>query len=225
MIKVLKNIPVELDDDKVFARLHINKEMQDVQDTKNLLDQVRSVINPKAVYTIGYIDSKREDGVTINGVDFSSRILRVNLDSVHRVFPYIVTCGKELDQLGEGLDDFLMKYYLDEIKAMAVYSAGEYLKKHIMDTYQLKKVAMMNPGSLEDWPISQQRPLFSIFGDVEELIGMTLTDSFLMVPMKSASGIFFPTEKTFESCQLCPRENCPGRRAPYDETLKSAYFS
>lgn len=30
MIKVLKNIPVELDDDKVFARLHINKEMQDV---------------------------------------------------------------------------------------------------------------------------------------------------------------------------------------------------
>ncbi len=77
----------------------------------------------------------------------------------------------------------------------------------------------MNPGSLPDWPLPQQLPLFQLLGDVEGLIGVHLKESFLMVPTKTVSGIFFPTETRFESCQLCPREDCPGRRAPYDAAL------
>jgi hypothetical protein len=44
-------------------------------------------------------------------------------------------------------------------------------------------------------------------------------DSLMMDPVQSISGIIFPTETSFESCQLCPRENCPGRRAAYDKNL------
>ena len=77
----------------------------------------------------------------------------------------------------------------------------------------------MAPGSLADWPITQQQQLFSLFGDVEAKIGVRLTDSFLMLPMKSVSGVYFPTETSFESCRLCPRKVCPGRRAPYDPKL------
>ena len=73
----------------------------------------------------------------------------------------------------------------------------------------------MSPGSLEDWPITEQTKLFSIFGDTERLIGVRLTDSMLMVPRKSISGILFPSEEGFTSCQLCDRERCPGRKAPY----------
>jgi hypothetical protein len=81
----------------------------------------------------------------------------------------------------------------------------------------------MSPGSLADWPITQQEELFSIFGNVEDLIGVKLTESFLMVPLKSVSGIYFPTEIEFVSCQLCPREVCSGRRAPYDPDLAKKY--
>ena len=77
----------------------------------------------------------------------------------------------------------------------------------------------MTPGSLEDWPISEQRPLFEILGDIQDAIGVQLKDSLMMSPVQSVSGIIFPTEATFESCQLCPRENCPGRRAAYDKNL------
>jgi len=45
-----------------------------------------------------------------------------------------------------------------------------------------------------------------------------------MVPVKSVSGILFPTEESFASCQLCPREVCPGRRAPYDPDLYDAKY-
>jgi len=37
-----------------------------------------------------------------------------------------------------------------------------------------------------------------------------------MIPNKSVSGLFFPTEVPFESCMVCRRPHCPGRKAPYD---------
>ena len=77
----------------------------------------------------------------------------------------------------------------------------------------------MSPGSLADWPLEQQRALFAVLGDTEGLIGVRLAESCLMIPTKSVSGMRFPTETSFESCQLCPRAVCPGRRAPYDKGL------
>jgi len=93
------------------------------------------------------------------------------------------------------------------------------LKRH----FGLVQLSRMSPGSLKDWPVTEQSPFFSLFGNVEELIGVTLTESMLMIPRKSISGIFFPTEVMFFSCQLCPRKGCPARKAPYDETLRKKY--
>jgi hypothetical protein len=89
----------------------------------------------------------------------------------------------------------------------------------LKDHYRLGRIEAMSPGSLPDWPIQAQRPLFALFGDTERLLGVRLTESLLMVPSKSVSGILFPTEQTFASCQLCPREGCPSRQLPYDPAL------
>jgi hypothetical protein len=79
----------------------------------------------------------------------------------------------------------------------------------------------MSPGSgdVNVWPIEQQRELFELLGDVRGQIGVELTDSFLMVPNKTVSGIHFPAEKDFRTCQVCHRENCPSRGAPFDQEL------
>ena len=84
-------------------------------------------------------------------------------------------------------------------------------------------MSFMNPGSLADWPIEEQKPLFRLIGDVEVAIGVKLTKNYLMIPTKSVSGIYFPTEITFYSCQLCPRKACDGRNAPYDERKAKEY--
>ena len=80
-------------------------------------------------------------------------------------------------------------------------------------------------GTTTDWPITQQKKLVSIFGNVKDLIGERLTESLLIAPVKSVSGIYFLTEIKFESCQLCPREVCIGRRAPYTPDLVRKYQS
>jgi len=106
---------------------------------------------------------------------------------------------------------------------MVVRSAVDYIQNRLIEHYALDKMSRMSPGSLESWPIAQQKEFFSLFGDTEELIGVRLTESCIMVPLKSVSGIYFPTEISFESCQLCPRERCIGRRALYDPELVKKY--
>ena len=81
----------------------------------------------------------------------------------------------------------------------------------------------MNPGSTPGWRLEDQRVLFTILRDVREQIGVQLLDSFFMVPTHSASGILFESEKGYLNCQLCPLENCPNRRAAYDQMMRAAY--
>jgi hypothetical protein len=118
-----------------------------------------------------------------------------------------------------------MSFCYDAIKELAVQQARAYMQEYLTKRFALGQMSRMAPGAgaAEDWPITQQKQLFSIFGDVEKHIGVRLTDTCLMVPIKSVSGILFPTEVSFEACQLCPREQCIGRRAPYDAALAKQY--
>ena len=120
--------------------------------------------------------------------------------------------------------DVVRAYFWDALKNAVLRATVTYLAAHLQRTYALGPLARMNPGSLADWPVTQQLALFALLGDVETGIGVTLTDHCLMLPLKSVSGLYFPTEVTFESCQLCPRTRCEGRRAAYDPAVQKKYL-
>lgn len=218
-MEILSNIPFELDTREVLTRLRVPEGTEDEKRARELIARVLEMANPKAIYDLCYVGEKGSRTVEIGGVVFESRVLRVNLEEAHRAFPYIATCGRELEDVPGVAGDPLLEYWLEELKAMALGAATTRLRAYIDEKYEPGKMSAMAPGSLADWPITQQAPLFSLFGDVEAKIGVRLTDSFLMLPMKSVSGVYFPTETSFESCRLCPREVCPGRRARYDPEL------
>ena len=175
----------------------------------------QALILPRAVYDVAYIGAKGEGTVEVAGVAFQSTVLRANLDAADKVFPYIITVGPELEREAAAQGDLLKQYYLEEMANYALEHAAAWLSKQLEALYNLGSLSNMSPGSLEDWPITEQTKLFSIFGDTERLVGVRLTDSLLMLPRKSISGILFPSEEGFTSCQLCDRERCPGRKAPY----------
>ena len=150
-------------------------------------------------------------------------MLRDKLEEAHRVFPYVATGGMELEEWTRGIEDMLQRFWADTVAEMALREAVRVLNQHINETYHPGRSATMNPGSLPDWPIWEQRALFKLLDDPQKTIGVRLTDSMLMVPTKSVSGIRFPTETAFENCQMCQMPNCPGRRAPYDPTQREKY--
>lgn len=203
----------------LMRKLRISEGSRYADQLKPLVDEARAIARPRAAYEVAYVERREESSVVVDGVLFQSRVMRVNLEGVHRVFPFVVTAGNELHEWTQAQDDLLVRYYADIISETALRAASAALREHLTRGYGLGRTSTMSPGSLEDWPIREQRPLFDLLGNLEEAIGVRLTDSMLMIPSKSVSGIRFPVEKTFESCQLCQRERCPSRKAPYDEGL------
>ena len=188
-----------------------------------LLEVAKPLISAQAVYRVCYIEEKLKDAVIIDGTRFGSRILRKNLEEVGRVFPHVITIGAGLEQRADASKDLLEKYYLDQIGNLALSSARKHLEDCLRSKFALEGLSYMSPGSLADWPIEEQQPLFSILKGVEASVGVRLTESLLMIPRKSVSGIYFPSEVTFYSCQLCPRQHCEGRKARFDENLAKEY--
>jgi hypothetical protein len=223
-METVEKIPVILECDAVAERLHVNPGRAGAVDIDTLLGQARSLIRLRAVYEVSYIGAKGEDTVEVGGATFHSRILRRNLDQAQKVFPFIMTAGPALEAAASASGDLLKQYYLEEMANIALENGAAWLSERLKTRWGFSGLASMDPGSLDDWPITEQSKLFSIFGDTERLLGVRLTDSMLMLPRKSISGIFFPSEEGFSSCQLCEREKCPARRAPYDAALAQKYM-
>jgi hypothetical protein len=241
-MKILNDIPFEIDSDEVFETLHVKAQHRYAGEVRALIDKAREFARPRAVYEVAFVEERETDAVVLAGeprpqssmrpgeepgrARFVSTVLRANLDEVERVFPYVVTCGQELDSISIGDDDILGQFCWDSIKETVLYAALDHLSDHLKEAYALKKLISMNPGSgdIEVWPIEQQRELFAFFGDVQQLVGVNLTDSCVMIPSKSVSGIFYSSEHDFQTCQLCHRENCSHRSAPFDPHMWELRF-
>jgi hypothetical protein len=217
----LTDIPFTLNTNQSLERLNIKPGTDRAKEFEDLVSEVREIGKPKALYKVSFIDEKGEDTITLDGVTFTSLALRKNLDSVERVFPYVATCGTEIDGIEIEQGDFRKKLWISFLKGNLLQISIQYLGEHLDKRYRVSELATMNPGSGDAsvWPFEQQRDLFSIFGDVEKSIGIRLTKSLVIVPDMSVSGVLFPTETDFQSCQLCHRENCRFRRAPFDREL------
>ena len=214
-MKVIENIPIKLNSDDLVKGLRIRRNVEYIKDKlDSLIEAITPVMNKKALYSISFVDKIEGDQVTIGDTVFTSKVVRMNLEQVGRVFPYIVTAGSELDDVELSKRQSAM--LLDQVKTMVVSKAYQYLRTHLAEKYGIKKLSSVAPGRLDEWPLTQQRELFSLFGDNVDRIGVRLTKTCLMVPVKTVSGLLFPSEAGFESCELCSREKCMGRRAAYD---------
>jgi hypothetical protein len=222
---LLPDIPFEIDSGAVLRALRMPRESDEAGAALALARQAQDIGRPKAMYGLAFVERRAEAGVTIDGVDFASRVLRVNLDSAQRVYPYIATCGLELERWAEAIADPLERFCAETIKQMVLGAAVAAFGRHLDALYSPGPTATMNPGSLADWPLSEQRRLFILCGDPQAAIGVSLTPSCLMVPTKSVSGIRFASQERYENCMLCPREDCPGRRMPYDAALYDRKYS
>ena len=216
---VFKEIPFHIDRASLMTSVRVKPGSRYADELEHLAQEAEEIARPKALYRAVYFDVKDDEHVMIDGILLKSRVLKINLEHAHRIFPFVATCGMELEEWSRSKDDIMTRFLADAIKDLALRSVFQFTEKHFKKKYHLEKTGVMTPGSLPDWPIEEQRPLFTILGDIQDAIGVRITRSLVIIPSFSVSGILFPTEVSFQSCQLCPREKCQGRRAPHDKGL------
>lgn len=223
-MNTILSAPFNLPREEIQSQLAIKPGSQLEIAFGEFLNQVEEIAHPKAVYRVSYINDRGTDTVMIEQTTFHSQAMSANLASIGRVFPFIATCGLEVDNFPIDQNDILQQYWLNAIKLALLYASLSHLRQTLQNRYRIDNLSAMNPGSGEAsvWPLEEQSLLFSLFGGVHithQEIGVKLLPSYLMVPDISVSGILFPSETSYYNCQLCQRKDCPGRQAHFEPDL------
>jgi len=220
--EVLDNIPINLNLSSVMENLKLRNESNRIRDIiQELINIVVQVSYPKVLYRVSQANTVSRK-ILVDGVELTSYVPTLNFTEGEIVFPFVATCGLEVDGINIAPSDFMKRYCLNVIKDIILETASIYLQDYLIVKYGLTQLTRIGPGEALG-PISQQRILFSILGDVENTIGVSLTSHNMMVPEKSSSGIYFETSVKLENCQLCPNPKCEVRRASYQPDLLNRY--
>ena len=222
---ILDDIPIMITIEQVLEKLRI-EEPEDIDIVSKLFDKAKMIAVPKVLYKESFVEEINGNNIHIDEIVFNSAVVASNLKNVHRVFAYVCTCGTEVDDWSHAEKDYVVSLWLDMIKEMILHDAIRYFKEYIKNSYQLEKLSSINPGSgnVDTWNISQQAQLFDLISNVTEDIGVNLTSTFLMHPIKSTSGLLYPSDTEFVNCSLCNREKCIGRHAEFDRELYELRF-
>jgi len=221
---LLDNIPLEIQSDHLYAFLKIKPKSRFAGEFGDLLTEAAGIARPKAIYKLSTVEENDGDSVKIDGLRVDSRVVKINLNGRGRVFPFVATCGSEIEIWAGGLESRLQRFWADAIQLFALGQAIDAMKHDLQDRFETGSTSSMNPGSLQDWPIKGLQTIFSIVGQAYEQTGVQLNGSLMMKPLKSAAGLEFESEEKFYNCQLCPRSECSMRRAPYNDHLYQSKY-
>lgn len=216
---ILDAIPFDVDEKGLMELLRVKPGTSHAAQFARVLGEACKRARPKAAFGIAEAGTHGEDEVEIDSVRFKSRILKANIEKAIAVYPFMATCGTELEEWSQGMTGALKAFWADSIMLMALGCAMSFLESHIKGLLGDATLSTMNPGSLEDWPLSEQEGLFRMMRQEAYAIGIRLTETMVMKPLKSVSGIHFVTEEMFLNCSVCPRRSCSSRRAIFDAGL------
>ena len=198
-----------------------------VRTTELLLADASAFLHPcfEYIFLDGKIDLET-DRITLDGpqgpVAFDAgRIICRQLNSARRFAVFVATVGRDYFQWTDRIkarDDVFQTYVADCVGSQVAESAADYMERVLqteLDTQGLKRTNRYSPGYCS-WHVSCQPALFSLFPE-EHPCGIELTDSCLMLPVKSVSGIigigpdvrFLPY-----SCGICTMQQCFRRHRP-----------
>ena len=148
--------------------------------------EAEAVIQPKSIWRI-FDCEVTENALLIGDVKFESRRLAENLRGCRRV----AVLGATLGTQGDGL---LRKYSGESAKLMTMQAVLTAKIEELCDGVQAdierecgcKTRQRYSPGYY-DLDIKEQKTLFSLL-DITKRCGITLTDSFQMIPTKSVTA-------------------------------------
>lgn len=172
-----------------------------------LIANVAPMAKPKAFYMEYKVEKTTKYTVTLGGKTFVCPSLAANLKEGDTVYPFLCTCGRELEDYAATLEDIMEQYALDVIMELYRKDVAMRLSKAVDEELDDESAAMY-PGAQKDWHIRELFKLFEIIGENAENVGVTLSESCVMEPMKTAMGIRFLPADFGPDNHLCQGKIC-----------------
>lgn len=197
---------------------------EDDSHTANLINEYTReclrISSPKGGHTrLTAVVPDSNEEIEIEGTRFSTgKIIHNMLGGAEDYAFFAVTAGPEPEELARSLinsGDFLEGYIVDLIASIIVESVADQVQDNVKSSAQKDGLLTTNrysPGYCS-WDVSEQQKLFSLLP--AGCCGITLSESSLMHPIKSISGIIgIGTSVKYRTytCEICSMKECTFRR-------------
>ena len=178
------------------------------QETAMILKEVSQWLRPRFSY---FVVNKQPD------FEMGSIILR-QLRGSEAFALFVCTSGLEFETYQQRLKeqgDMVRVFIADALGSVIAEKCADQMEKALqesIDKLGWKQTNRFSPGYC-GWHVSQQQLLFPLFQG--HTCGVKLTDSSLMIPIKSVSGIIGLGEKVRKleyTCGLCDFKQCYKRK-------------
>ncbi len=181
---------IKVDNGEIKRRLSVSKDF-DVSVFDGMLSRVLSEINPKCCY-IKVPVSVCGNEVDLGFTKVQSRNLAKNIGQSKEAFVFAVTLGHSADRMLSKLSRLSPAelFICDGICSAVAEGACDQAEKVIKGSLKCSK--RFSPG-YGDFDISVQKDVLTAL-NAQKLLGITLTNSNLMVPQKSVTAVMAVSE-------------------------------
>ncbi len=180
--------------------------------------EIIAASHPKHVYKLINVEIENKS-LILGHVTIESKDLAQHLQGCREAFLFAITLGPNVDSL-------IKRYTYTEMSMLPVLQAvaSTYIEHCAnMAQKELEKYAVHHSSFLRprfspgygDFPLHYQRLLFNIL-DISKKIGVSLTESYLMIPSKSITAVIGlsddPSQCHINRCMNCNNKSCPFRK-------------
>ena len=224
MLTTKERIKIQVDREEVLRYLGYQAGHKVAAHVSSLVDRhiqsASQLIEPQYSYVIRDVDRVEGARVFLGDVTFESRIIAQLMRRCQKAAIFAVTIGglleekvRQLAKAGRVLEAAIV----DAVGSDAAERAAAAVQNRVREIANAQGLGIslrFSPGYC-DWDIGQQTMIFHALNG--RSAGIRLTDSCLMVPRKSVSGVIGMSRhadelETWSPCKSCERRNCPGRR-------------
>lgn len=221
-MEILSSFNIKINRDNVFRYMgykssdNISPAIEAEVDKE--IEIAQNLLEPMLIYEEYPIrvDGNQEMVYLPDGRAWEGHFVANYMKGCHTIVITVSTVGPKLSAEIEAAfarGDYLKAMALDAIADSAIDNINKQFWLRLVNRVKKEKkgiTGMLSPGH-SDWDLTQQRLLFSLID--ASAIGVSLTDSCLMVPIKSISGIYgigdnIPVSKSSHNCDMCPIKNC-----------------
>lgn len=194
---------------------------QTQSETMEMLKRVAEIANPRFCFFIsdGVLDEEQNKLTVMGHVYRAGKIICRQLRGSQRYAFFVATAGREFEEFQHRLaieNDMVKVFIADAIGSVIAEKTADKMEDaldELLSSSGWKHTNRFSPGYC-GWSVSEQQKLFSTFPE-QPPCGVTLTDSSLMCPVKSVSGVIGigqNVSKLEYTCGLCDFKDCYKRK-------------
>ena len=203
MLKIMKTMNKEVTQERLLSCIPGDSADLYEDDVEDLLEQLTEAdaMHPAAVYTEVILEHADGGSIQSAHTQIGSSLFANNCHAGDKVYPCLVTVGKELDAFAARLDDPMLSYLQGMFMNLCLDDALLTVAEEIVKEHPGKKLMMVKPGVAGICELSEQKGMLELLENGAESLGVAVSDRGFLTPGYSSTALLFFSDNGAEVCR------------------------